>query len=100
MARRPKNGLMGSPNYDGAGDETCLLNVGFEIGGTSNTISSINVTQSSSARTPVIVRGGMNFITVPNLRATIGSQNRMGAPKKTGGKGGSHKVDHSSHWKP
>ncbi|KAG8386187.1 hypothetical protein BUALT_Bualt03G0122900 [Buddleja alternifolia] len=75
-------------------------NVDFEIGETSNTVSSINVTQSSSVRTSVIVRGGMNFISVPNLRATIGSQNRMGAPKKTGGKGGSHKVDHSGHWKP
>ncbi|KAG8363949.1 hypothetical protein BUALT_Bualt19G0075500 [Buddleja alternifolia] len=76
------------------------INVGFEIGGTSNTVSSINVTQSSSAKTPVIVRGGMNFIIVPNLRAIIRSQNRMGAPKKIGGKVGSHKVHHSRHWKP
>ncbi|KAG8386172.1 hypothetical protein BUALT_Bualt03G0121400 [Buddleja alternifolia] len=48
-------------------------NVDFEIGETNNTVSSINVTQSSSVRTSVIVRGGINFISVPNLRATIGN---------------------------
>ncbi|KAL0372254.1 UNVERIFIED_CONTAM: hypothetical protein Scaly_0907000 [Sesamum calycinum] len=49
-------------------------NVGLKLCGKSNNMSSINVTQSSRINSPVIVKGGMNFITLPNLKATLGTQ--------------------------
>ncbi|KAL0343001.1 UNVERIFIED_CONTAM: hypothetical protein Sangu_1187500 [Sesamum angustifolium] len=59
-------------NYLKAGSK----NVGLKLVGKSNNISSVNVnvTQSSRINSPIIVRGGMNFITLPNLRAALGTQ--------------------------
>ncbi|KAL0395068.1 UNVERIFIED_CONTAM: hypothetical protein Slati_4473000 [Sesamum latifolium] len=51
-------------------------NVGLKLVGKSNNISSanVNITQASRINSPIIVRGGMNFITLSNLRTTLGTQ--------------------------
>ncbi|KAK6121563.1 hypothetical protein DH2020_044693 [Rehmannia glutinosa] len=46
--------------------------MGVQARGT-NRVKSFNVSQSSRVANPIIVRGGVNYITIPNLRGFVGS---------------------------
>ncbi|KAK6127151.1 hypothetical protein DH2020_039116 [Rehmannia glutinosa] len=46
---------------------------GVNVSGHTNRVSSITVGQTSNVNTPFIVRGGVNYITMTNLRSAIGN---------------------------
>ncbi|PIN16962.1 hypothetical protein CDL12_10384 [Handroanthus impetiginosus] len=51
-------------------------NLGVKIRGKSNHFASVKLNQSSSVSTPVIVKGGLNFVTVSNLQSAQGNHKR------------------------
>ncbi|GER40653.1 isocitrate dehydrogenase, partial [Striga asiatica] len=55
---------------------------GVNLSGGTNRVSSINMMQSSSGTEPIIVKGGVNYITLSNLRAVAAAQ---GTPKQNEG---------------
>ncbi|KAL3621798.1 hypothetical protein CASFOL_034458 [Castilleja foliolosa] len=55
----------------------------MKVKGSSNTTSAVNVQVSggSTIKTPVIVKGGVNYITVSNLRASFGQGATAGSSR-------------------
>ncbi|KAG8374214.1 hypothetical protein BUALT_Bualt11G0107800 [Buddleja alternifolia] len=51
---------------------------GVNIGGTSNRIASVNINQGPTIHTPMLIKGGKNYITLTNLRASSGNQSNSG----------------------